>query len=334
MVQSLDMLSPFPELTFLQNKTVVVTGGAGFIGSHLCEQLLALNAKVIAIDNFITGNQKNIEFLQSNPNFKFIQADVTQPPETYLQNIVEIDAILHFASPASPPKYQAKPVETYLVNSLGTHLLLQFLLKNFSKSRFLFASTSEIYGDPAEHPQKESYWGNVNPNGVRSCYDEAKRLGESICGVHQRDLGMDVRIVRIFNTYGPRIDLSDGRVIPDFIQQSFSGQPLTVYGDGSQTRSFCYVDDLVEGILRLASSSQGNGKTVNLGNPTEFTVLDAAKIVKEISGTQSEITFTALPKDDPTRRKPDISFAQQLLGWEPQVAFREGLQKTIASFQK
>jgi len=328
------MLSSFPDFAFLENKTVIVTGGAGFIGSHLCERLLKQGAHVVAVDNFITGSEKNIEQLKSNPNFSFIQADVTQSPETYLQELKQIDLVLHFASPASPPKYQAKPVETYMVNSMGTHLLLQFLLKNFPKARFLFASTSEVYGNPIEHPQKESYWGNVNPNGVRSCYDEAKRLGEAICGVHQRDFQMDVRIVRIFNTYGPRVDLGDGRVVPDFIQQVLSGKPLTVYGDGSQTRSFCYVDDLVEGILRLASSSQGNGKTVNLGNPGELTVLETAKLIQEVAGTQTEIVFQPLPKDDPVRRKPDISQAKELLGWEPQVEFRDGIQKTIEFLKK
>jgi len=286
MVQSVHMIAPFPELVWLKEKSVIVTGGAGFIGSHLCERLLNEGAKVTAIDNFITGQPKNIEQLKTNPNFTFIEADVTQAPESYFLNIKTIDLVLHFASPASPPKYQAKPVETYLVNSLATHQLLQYLVKNHPQAKFLFASTSEVYGNPLEHPQKETYWGNVNPNGMRSCYDEAKRLGETICGVHQRDLGMDVRIVRIFNTYGPRIDLDDGRVIPSFVKELKAGGPLTVYGDGSQTRSFCYVDDLVEGILRLATSKDGNGKTVNLGNPGEFTILDAAKVIQEVSGKQ------------------------------------------------
>lgn len=331
MVQSLDMSSPFPDLGWLKEKTVVVTGGAGFIGSHLCERLLQEGAKVIAVDNYISGSAKNVDHLKSNQRFSLINADVTQDPTSYLETSA-VDLVLHFASLASPPSYQAHPVETYLVNTQGTHHLLQFLLKQHPQARFLFASTSEIYGNPQEHPQKESYWGNVNPNGVRSCYDESKRLGESICGVHQRNFGLDVRIVRIFNTYGPRIDLDDGRVISNFIRELKSGGPLTIYGDGSQTRSFCYVDDLVEGILRLATATQGNGQTVNLGNAHEFTILETAQVIQEVSGTKLEVTFQPLPQDDPARRKPDTTLAKQLLGWEPATEFRTGLQKTIASF--
>ncbi|PIR61455.1 MAG: NAD-dependent dehydratase, partial [Candidatus Pacebacteria bacterium CG10_big_fil_rev_8_21_14_0_10_44_11] len=220
-------------MSFFENKTVVVTGGAGFVGSHLCQALLAEGAKVVAVDNLITGSQQNLVEFASNEKFLFIKADVIKPPLSYLPADLKIDLILHFASPASPPRYQEHPVETYLVNSLATHNLLQYLKESNPQARFLFASTSEVYGDPQEHPQKETYWGNVNPNGPRSCYDEGKRLGETICGVHQRDFKMDVRIVRIFNTYGPRMDIDDGRVIPSFIKESLMGGPLSMFGDGS-----------------------------------------------------------------------------------------------------
>lgn len=321
------------EFAYFQNKTVLVTGGAGFIGSHLCDALLAAGAKVIAVDNYITGAAKNIEHLRSNADFTFIEADVSQAPEAYLLKDVTFDLILHFASPASPPGYQAKPVETYLVNSIGTHNLLQYVLAHQANARFLFASTSEVYGDPEVHPQPESYWGNVNPNGVRSCYDEAKRLGETICGVHHRDFGVDVRIVRIFNTYGPRIDLEDGRVIPDFIKNVLHDTPLQVYGDGSQTRSFCYVDDLVRGILLFAAHDQLAGETINLGNPGEFTILEAAKVMQELAGKELQVEYQPLPKDDPTRRRPDITKAKKLLNWEPMVDFKTGLGKTLAYFK-
>lgn len=324
------------KLPYLEHKTVVVTGAAGFIGSHLCDRLLAEGAKVVGIDNFLTGRPANLEHLLADQNeqFTFIEADVNNHPETYLSSMTEIDLVLHFASPASPPRYQAHPVETYLVNSLATHQILQYLLHKHAESRFLFASTSEVYGDPQIHPQVEGYWGNVNPNGVRSCYDEAKRLGETICGVHQRDFGMDVRMVRIFNTYGPRIDPDDGRIIPNLLKQALAGDKLTVYGDGSQTRSYCYVDDLVEGILRLASFDNLSGETVNLGNPGEFTVLETAEIIRKEINESLEIAYLPLPKDDPTRRRPDISKAKHLLDWEPQVTFEDGLQKTIEFFRK
>lgn len=324
------------KLPYLEHKTVVVTGAAGFIGSHLCDRLLAEGAKVVGIDNFLTGRPANLEHLLADQNeqFTFIEADVNNHPETYLSSMTEIDLVLHFASPASPPRYQAHPVETYLVNSLATHQILQYLLHKHAEARFLFASTSEVYGDPQIHPQVEGYWGNVNPNGVRSCYDEAKRLGETICGVHQRDFGMDVRMVRIFNTYGPRIDPEDGRIIPNLLKQALAGDKLTVYGDGLQTRSYCYVDDLVEGILRLASFDNLSGETVNLGNPGEFTVLETAEIIRKEINESLEIAYLPLPKDDPTRRRPDISKAKHLLDWEPQVTFEEGLQKTIEFFRR
>jgi len=332
---------------YFSNKTILVTGGAGFIGSHLCDKLLDLGANVVAVDNFITGNKKNIEHLLNtdqiiensklkiNNSFTFIEADLNNPPEGYLDNNIQYDLILHFASPASPPLYQKYPKETYLVNSCATHQLLEFLEKNNPAGRLLFASTSEVYGDPQEHPQKEEYWGNVNPNGARSCYDEAKRLGETICGVFNRNFGMDTRIVRIFNTYGPRIDAKDGRVIPNFVTQALADKPLTIYGDGSQTRSYCYVDDLVEGILRFASKDNLAGQTINLGNPGELTILETAQVVTELvnSPDNENFAYKPLPKDDPTRRRPDISKAKELLNWEPKVEFKEGLKKTIEYFQ-
>jgi nucleoside-diphosphate-sugar epimerase len=255
----------------------------------------------------------------------------------YLPAEVTPQLILHFASPASPPRYQAFPVETYLVNSLATHHLAQYIKHQAPTCRMVFASTSEVYGDPAEHPQSETYWGNVNPNGVRSCYDEAKRLGETICGVHHRDFGLDIRIVRIFNTYGPRMDPADGRIIPQFVTEALRQQPLSVYGDGQQTRSYCYVDDLVRGIIEFANREELAGVTVNLGNPEEYTVLETAEIIFELirghAPTEQEMSFRPLPKDDPVRRQPDISKAQQLLDWHPQTSFRQGLQPTIEHFR-
>jgi len=329
--------------SFFQNKTILLTGVAGFIASHLAERLLELGANVIGVDNFITGSELNIEAIiasshHRDDNFIFIKADVNQPPESYLPENIMLDGIFHLASPASPDRYQENPRETYLVNSWATHQLLDFLLATSPNARFLFASTSEVYGDPLEHPQTESYWGNVNPNGPRSCYDEAKRLGESICGVYERDFNIDVRIVRIFNTYGPRMDIDDGRVIPNFIKFALANNKLPVYGDGSQTRSYCYVNDLVEGLLSLVGKDGLKGETVNLGNPDELTVLQTGKIIQQIvqnnSQIQVEFEYLPLPKDDPTRRKPDILKAKQLLSWEPKVSFDEGLKKTVEYFRK
>ncbi len=327
---------------FLQNKSCVVTGAAGFIGSHLCESLLKLGAKVIGVDNFSTGSNDNLESMLQTAgefakNFTFIKADVNQPPATYLTIDSAIDFVFHFASAASPDKYQAFPRETYLVNSWATHQLLDFLLAHQPQARFIFASTSEVYGDPLQHPQPESYWGNVNPNGIRSCYDEAKRLGETICGVYEREFAMDVRIVRIFNTYGPRMDINDGRVIPNFIKFSLAGEPVPVYGEGQQTRSYCYVTDLVAGILSLAGLPNLKGETINLGNPQELTVFETAQLVKQLIigkfDPNQDMIFKPLPKDDPTRRKPDISKAKKLLNWEPQVKFEQGLNLTIEYFK-
>ncbi len=321
--------------TFFQQKNVLVTGAAGFIGSHLCETLLQYGAKVIGIDNFLTGRHENLATFRANPSFTFIEADVIRRPTEYLPLGTKPDILLHFASPASPPRYQAHPIETYLVNTTGTHNLLQYLKETAPHARTVFASTSEVYGDPQLHPQPESYWGNVNPNGVRSCYDEAKRLGETICGVHERDLDMDIRIVRIFNTYGPRIDPADGRVIPQFISEALADKPYSIFGDGSQTRSYSYISDLVDGILRLAALKNGSGETVNIGNPSEYTVLQTAQEIHQMIHPNSEFkaNFKPLPKDDPTRRQPDIQKANQLLGWRPRVMLRDGLIQTIMHFR-
>lgn len=318
---------------YLSDKTVLLTGAAGFLGSHLVDSLLESDAKVIGVDNLITGRVTNLDQALKNSNFTFIEANASQTPHDYLPENTKIDLVLHFASPASPPRYQKFPVETYLVNSMGTHNLLQYLLETNNQARFVYASTSEIYGDPKVHPQTEDYWGNVNPNGVRSCYDESKRLGESICGVHARNFEMDVRIVRIFNTYGPRIDPDDGRVIPNFIKQALADEPLAIYGDGTQTRSYCYVDDLVDVILKYASAEGLIRETINIGNPEEHTVKETAEIVAKVVGIKPKYETKPLPKDDPTRRQPDISKAKKLLGWEPKVSFEEGLKRTVESFR-
>lgn len=328
-------------LEYYKGRTVIVTGAAGFIGSHLVDNLINSEARVIAIDNLVTGNLENLSgYLDPSnqkslhPGFDFIFADVNQPHQQYLSEIVNADCIFHFASPASPPKYQEKPVETYLVNSWATHQLLDYLRHNNPNGRLIFASTSEAYGDPLEHPQRETYWGNVNPNGSRSCYDESKRLGETICGVHFRNFGVDTRIVRIFNTYGPRMDLHDGRVIPNLVLCGLSDQPMTIYGDGMQTRSYCYIDDLVEGILRAGAMEEARGETINLGNPEEFTILETASLISQVmSEHEPQLINEPLPKDDPGRRRPDISKAERLLGWEPKIDFMAGLKPTIEYFK-
>lgn len=312
----------------------VVTGGAGFVGSHLVDALLKQNLAVIAVDNLLTGKETNLSEAQTHPHFNLVTADVSSDPTEYLPTSTPISYLFHLASPASPPQYQRYPVETYLANALGTHQLLSFLLEFHRDARMIFASTSEVYGEPLQHPQREDYWGNVNPNGPRSCYDESKRLGETMCGVFHRDFGLDVRIARIFNTYGARMDIADGRVIPNFVQQAKARQPYSLHGDGSQSRSYCHVSDLVRGLLALAQTDGVAGETVNLGNPTEFTVKQTAELIhKAVHGPDAQPEFITLPRpiDDPSRRQPDISKAKRLLQWEPQITFEEGLRLLVDS---
>ncbi|MBO4714960.1 MAG: SDR family oxidoreductase [Verrucomicrobia bacterium] len=304
----------------------VVTGGAGFLGSHLVDYLLAKGHKVIAIDNLVTGRVENISHLSGNENFKFIKQDVTQ----YLFLSEKIDYVWHFASPASPIDYAELPIQTLKVGSLGTHKALGLAMRN--KARFLLTSTSEIYGDPLQHPQTEDYWGNVNTVGPRGCYDEAKRFAEAMTMAYHREHQVETRIVRIFNTYGPRMRLRDGRVVPAFVGQALRGEPITIYGTGSQTRSFCYCSDLIEGIYRLMMSDYCY--PVNIGNPTELTILDFAKEIVALTGGRSELIYKDLPVDDPKRRKPDITRAKTLLNWEPKVDLKEGLKRTIEWFSK
>jgi dTDP-glucose 4,6-dehydratase len=303
----------------------VVTGGAGFIGSHLTDRLLAEGHRVIAVDNLITGHLTNIEHLAGNQNYRFIKQDVTQ----YIFLPDEIDYVFHFASPASPIDYLELPIPTLKVGALGTHNTLG--LAKSKKATFLLASTSECYGDPLVHPQKEDYWGNVNPIGPRGVYDEAKRFAEAITMAYHRYHGIDTKIVRIFNTYGPRMRLRDGRVVPAFIGQALAGIPLTIFGDGSQTRSFCYVSDLIDGIFRLAMSDFH--EPVNIGNPREMTIKQFAEEISRITGTKSRIEHRPLPVDDPKVRQPDISRAREILGWQPQVDFDEGITQTIEYFR-
>ncbi len=303
----------------------VITGGAGFIGSHLCERFLADGHEVICVDNLITGTLSNLEHLRSNDRFSFIRHDISHP----LELDGRVDIVLHFASPASPVDYLRHPIPTLKVGSLGTHNTLG--LAKAKNARYLLASTSEVYGDPEIHPQREDYWGHVNPIGVRGVYDEAKRFAEAMTMAYHRFHGVSTRIIRIFNTYGPRMRLDDGRVLPNFMGQALRGEPLTVYGDGSQTRSFGHVDDLVEGIVRLLETDFH--EPVNLGNPDEVTILDFAREILALSGSKSQIEFRPLPQDDPRVRKPDISRARQLLGWEPRIARTEGLRRTLEYFQ-
>jgi dTDP-glucose 4,6-dehydratase len=305
---------------------VLVTGGAGFLGSHLADRLLQEGHSVVAMDNLITGNTDNIAHLVGNERFRFVKHDVTN--YIYLEG--HLDAILHFASPASPVDYLELPIQTLKVGSLGTHNALG--LAWAKKARFLLASTSEIYGDPLIHPQKEEYWGNVNPIGPRGVYDEAKRFAEAMTMAYHRAHGVDTRIVRIFNTYGPRMRINDGRVVPNFIKQALHGEPLTVYGEGNQTRSFCYVSDLVDGIYRLLMSHETD--PVNIGNPTEMTILQFAERINAMIGNAGGIVSKPLPKDDPQQRQPDISKARRVLGWEPKVSLDAGLEPTIDYFAK
>jgi dTDP-glucose 4,6-dehydratase len=303
---------------------VLVTGGAGFLGSHLCDLLLNEGHDVIAMDNLITGNTDNIAHLADNPRFQFVKHDVTN----YIYLRGDLDAILHFASPASPVDYLELPIQTLKVGSLGTHNALG--LAWAKGARFLLASTSEVYGDPLVHPQKEDYWGNVNPIGPRGVYDEAKRFAEALVMAYHRAHGVDTRIVRIFNTYGPRMRINDGRVVPNFIKQALHGEPLTVYGEGRQTRSFCYVSDLINGIYRLLMSDEV--EPTNIGNPSEMTILQFAERINALTGNQAGIINKPLPKDDPQQRQPDISKARRILGWEPVMSLDAGLESTIAYF--
>lgn len=305
----------------------VVTGGAGFIGSNLCEALLEKGHKVFCIDNLLTGSEKNIEFLKPNPDFIFIKWDVTND----MPVLPAVDYVFHLASPASVPDYQKYDEETALVNSIGTRNLLKFA--KAYKAKFLFTSTSEVYGNPLEHPQKETYWGNVNPNGVRACYDESKRFGEMMAMIYIRNKGVNGRIARIFNTYGPKMRKDDGRVISNFINQALEGKSLTIYGDGKQTRSFCYISDQVAGLMALMFRDNTKGEVVNIGNPEEYTMINLANKIKNMTGSNSEIVYSELPQDDPTQRQPDITKAQTLLGWKPIVTVDEGLKKTIEYYK-
>lgn len=310
-------------------RRILVTGGAGFIGSHLCERLVEGGARVVAVDNFITGNKDNVKGLEGSDNFELIEADVSEPVETYAKDL-EVDEIYHMASPASPRGYQDNPVLTYKVNSFGTHYLAEYASK--IGARLLFASTSEVYGDPKEHPQKESYWGNVHIRGPRSCYDVSKRFGEMVQTVWEREKGLDIRTVRIFNTYGPRMDPKDGRVFPNFITQALANEPITVHGRGEQTRSFCFVSDLVTGLITVMEGEKARGEAFNLGNPTEFTIREMAEKIREMAGSSSEIVNVERPEDDPQLRRPDISRIKAELGWEPTVDLDEGLGMTIEYF--
>ncbi len=304
----------------------LVTGGAGFLGSHLCDRLLAEGFEVVVFDNLITGSTDNIAHLIDNPKFRFIHYDVTE----YLYLDGPVDMVFHLASPASPADFTTKAIQISKVNAIGTHKALG--LARAKGARFFLASTSEVYGDPLVHPQPEEYLGNVNPIGVRGVYDEAKRFAESITMAYHRSHGLDIKIVRIFNTYGPRMRLSDGRVVPNFIGQALRGEPITVYGDGSQTRSFCYCTDLIDGFYRFVTSDQTG--PINIGNPTERTMLEFAQQIKALINSPSEIVFLPLlTPDDPKQRKPDITKAKTLLGWEPKIGLEEGLQKTISYFQ-
>ena len=310
----------------MHQSTAVVTGGAGFLGSHLCDRLLQEGMKIICIDNLLTGNLDNISHLFGNNNFSFIKHDVTN----YIYVGGKIDYVLHFASPASPIDYLKLPIQTLKVGSLGTHKALG--LAKDKNATFLLASTSEVYGDPIVHPQEEEYWGNVNPIGPRGVYDEAKRFAEALTMAYYRHHGVNTRIVRIFNTYGPRMRLDDGRALPAFVGQALRGEEITVYGDGSQTRSFCYVSDLVEGIFRLLKSNETN--PVNIGNPDEITIKEFAEEVIKQTGSKSKIAYKPLPEDDPKVRQPDISKAKKILGWEPKVGRAEGLKLTVDYFKE
>ncbi|RWX47104.1 UDP-glucuronate decarboxylase [Candidatus Electrothrix aarhusensis] len=307
-----------------QKKRILITGGAGFLGSHLCERLLADGHEVVCLDNYFTGAKQNIVHLLENPYFEVIRHDVTFPL------YIEVDEIYNLACPASPIHYQFDPVQTTKTSVHGAINMLG--LAKRVKAKIFQASTSEVYGDPQVHPQIETYWGHVNPNGIRSCYDEGKRCAETLFFDYRRQHNLNIKVARIFNTYGPRMHPNDGRVVSNFIVQALQGRPITIYGDGSQSRSFCYVDDLIEAFVRLMDTEDGFAGPVNTGNPSEFTILQLAENVIEMTGAKSEIIFESLPQDDPQQRQPDISLAKEKLGWEPKVSLREGLVPTIAYF--
>jgi UDP-glucuronate decarboxylase len=309
-----------------KNKRILVTGGAGFIGSHLCERLLAAGAEVICVDNYFTGSRRNIAGLLSDPMFEAIRHDVTLPLYT------EVDAIFNLACPASPIHYQRDPVQTTKTSVHGAINMLG--LAKRLKARIFQASTSEVYGDPLIHPQTEDYWGNVNPVGIRSCYDEGKRCAETLFFDYWRQHRLPIKVARIFNTYGPRMQPDDGRVVSSFIVQALRGEPITVFGDGEQTRSFCYVDDLAEAILRLMLTEDGFTGPVNLGNPSEFTIRELAEKVLQLTGSRSRLVFKPLPQDDPRQRQPDITLAKSILSWEPKIGLEDGLKETIAFFKR
>lgn len=307
-------------------KKILITGGAGFIGSHLCKRLLTEGNEIICLDNFYTGSKDNVKDLLDNKNFKLITHDITE------KFSAQVDEIYNLACPASPPHYQYDPIKTMETSVLGVSNMLKLAKENDAK--IMQASTSEVYGDPKVHPQTEDYWGNVNPIGIRSCYDEGKRCAETLMMDYHRQHNLKTRIIRIFNTYGPNMDMNDGRVVSNFIVQALKGEDLTIYGDGSQTRSFCYIDDLVEGIIRMMNNPQGFIGPVNLGNPSERTILDFAKIIIEMTGSKSKIISKPLPSDDPTQRKPDLSVAKKELNWEPKIDIKEGIAKTIEYFER
>ena len=307
-------------------KTILVTGGAGFIGTNLCKRLISENNRVLCLDNFFTGKKSNVDGMQSD-NFEIIEHDIINP----LHIDEKIDEIYNLASPASPPHYQRKPIETIKTNVYGIINLLE--LANEHDAKILQSSTSEVYGEPYEHPQKESYWGNVNPNGIRSCYDEGKRCAESACLSFYREYGTKIKVIRIFNTYGPYMDPTDGRVVTNFIIQSLKNQDITVYGEGNQTRCFCYVDDMVDGLIKMMETNDDFTGPVNLGNPYEFTILDVAEKIIEKTNSDSKIIHCPLPADDPTQRKPDITIANDKLNWDPKIMLDEGLDKTIEYYK-
>jgi nucleoside-diphosphate-sugar epimerase len=311
-------------------KNILLTGAAGFVGSHLAERLLKEGHFVLGVDNLCTGREQNLNSFRDHENFEFVNADASVPLSSELRKKKKWDWVMHLASPASPPKYFAIPIETMLINSEGTRHLLEIAKEN--KASFFYSSTSEVYGDPLVHPQKENYWGNVNPIGVRSIYDEAKRYGEALIYAYHREFKLDVRVIRIFNTYGPRMDPEDGRVVTNLMFQALRNEAMTIYGDGKQTRSFQYVSDLVDGIVKLMNKDYV--LPVNLGNPDEFTILEFAEKVKSLIPTTSSLMFHELPSDDPKKRKPDIALAKTLLGWEPKVKLAEGLAKTLEFFKQ